>query len=69
MGEVITSTNELHKKRGSTKSGMAPDNFEKVKETFLSEIMKTVEITISQEISYSTAIKQELIWSHEHFGP
>ena len=32
------------KRRGSTKSGMAPDNFEKVKETFLSEIIETVEM-------------------------
>ena len=32
------------KRRGSTKSGMAPDNFEKVKETFLSEMTETVEM-------------------------
>ena len=31
-------------RRGSTKSGMAPGNFEKVKETFLSKNMKTVEM-------------------------
>ena len=31
------------KRRGSNKSGMAPDNFEKVRH-FLSEIMKTVEM-------------------------
>ena len=42
MGKSLLHQKNFTKRRGSTKSGLAPGDLDKVKKTFLSEIVETV---------------------------
>ena len=54
------------KRRGSTKTGMAPDDLESAKKTFISEVLETI---VLNDIPVELIFNWGLTWFLAHCGP